>query len=176
MWCARRSTTSVGLSHRRTEAERTILVDGDPRLGLVVLLAMWGNQIVAGFAGAFVPATLDRMGVDPSVASSVFVHTLTDLCGFALLISPIRAWVRRRLAEALKKRTVVIHRGPPDDIIDVEATVTDPLLGSITVSDSESEFAFGVGFDFLIGEKFALRGEYESFEFDVISFGGVYRF
>jgi magnesium transporter len=54
--------------------------------GLVVLLAMWGNLIVAGFAGAFVPATLDRLGVDPSVASSVFVHTLTDLCGFFLLL------------------------------------------------------------------------------------------
>jgi len=63
-----------------------LVVNGDPRLGLVVLLAMWGNQVVAGFAGAFVPATLDRIGVDPSVASSVFVHTLTDLCGFFLLL------------------------------------------------------------------------------------------
>jgi magnesium transporter len=63
-----------------------LVVNGDPRLGLVVLLAMWGNQVVAGFAGALVPATLDRMGIDPSVASSVFVHTLTDLCGFFLLL------------------------------------------------------------------------------------------
>lgn len=62
------------------------LADQDPMLGLVVLLAMWGNQVVAGFAGAFVPHTLDRLGVDPSVASSVFVHTLTDLCGFFLLL------------------------------------------------------------------------------------------
>ena len=63
-----------------------LVPDGNPRLGVVVMLAMWGNQIVAGFAGAFVPATLDRIGVDPSVASSVFVHTLTDLCGFFLLL------------------------------------------------------------------------------------------
>ncbi len=63
-----------------------LVPDGNPRLGLVVMLAMWGNQVVAGFAGAFVPATLDRIGVDPSVASSVFVHTLTDLCGFFLLL------------------------------------------------------------------------------------------
>ncbi|NNF14447.1 MAG: magnesium transporter [Gemmatimonadetes bacterium] len=67
-------------------AALAIIVDGDPMLGLVVMMAMWGNQIVAGFAGAFVPATLDRLGVDPSVASSVFVHTLTDLCGFFLLL------------------------------------------------------------------------------------------
>jgi magnesium transporter len=64
----------------------SILAGGDPMLGLVVLLAMWGNQVVAGFAGAFIPTTLDRVGVDPSVASSVFVHTLTDLCGFFLLL------------------------------------------------------------------------------------------
>jgi magnesium transporter len=64
----------------------SFLVEGDLRLGLVVMLAMWGNQVVATFAGAFIPTTLDRIGVDPSVASSVFVHTLTDLCGFFLLL------------------------------------------------------------------------------------------
>jgi magnesium transporter len=63
-----------------------LVVGGDPMLGVVVLLAMWGNQVVAGFAGAFIPTALDRMGIDPSVASSVFVHTLTDLCGFFLLL------------------------------------------------------------------------------------------
>jgi len=58
----------------------------DPKLGLVVMVAMWGNQVAAGFAGAFIPTMLERAGVDPSVASSVFVHTLTDLCGFFLLL------------------------------------------------------------------------------------------
>jgi len=60
--------------------------------------------------------------------------------------------------------------------VDVESTITDPLLGTISVSDSESEFAFGAGFNYLIGQKFSLRGEYESFDYDVLSFGGVYRF
>jgi magnesium transporter len=55
-------------------------------LGFVVLLAMWGNLIVAGFAGSFVPTILHRFGVDPAVASSVFVHTFTDLVGFFLLL------------------------------------------------------------------------------------------
>ena len=59
----------------------------DPMLGLVVLLAMWGNQVVATVAGASIPTFLERVGVDPSVASSVFVHTLTDLFGFFLLLS-----------------------------------------------------------------------------------------
>lgn len=63
------------------------LVDGSPRMGVVVLLAMWCNVVVAGFAGALIPTVLDRMGVDPAVASSVFVHTLTDLVGFTMVLS-----------------------------------------------------------------------------------------
>jgi magnesium transporter len=59
---------------------------GNPALGLVVLMAMWGNLIVAGFAGSFVPTILNRFGFDPAVASSVFVHTFTDLIGFFLLL------------------------------------------------------------------------------------------
>ena len=62
------------------------LPNGNPMLGLVVLLAMWGNLIVAGFAGSFVPTFLNRLGVDPAVASSVFVHAFTDLVGFFLLL------------------------------------------------------------------------------------------
>lgn len=62
------------------------LVNGDPRMGLVVLGAMWANIIVAGFAGAMVPTVLHRLGADPAVASSVFVHTLTDLVGFSMVL------------------------------------------------------------------------------------------
>ena len=64
----------------------SFLVGGDPKLGFVVLFAMWGNLMVAGFAGSFVPTILNRFGVDPAVASSVFVHTFTDLIGFFLLL------------------------------------------------------------------------------------------
>ncbi len=58
----------------------------DPRLGVVVLLAMWGNIAMAGFAGSFIPTLLDRMGQDPAVASTVFLTALTDLTGFLLLL------------------------------------------------------------------------------------------
>jgi magnesium transporter len=63
----------------------TGLTMGWPAAG-VVLIAMWGNILVAGFAGAFVPSVLDRFGIDPAVASSVFVTTFTDLFGFLLLL------------------------------------------------------------------------------------------
>lgn len=57
-----------------------------PGFGLVVFLAMSGNLCVAGFAGAFIPILLNRVGVDPAIASSVFVTTFTDMVGFALLL------------------------------------------------------------------------------------------
>ncbi|MGD8496264.1 MAG: magnesium transporter [Gemmatimonadales bacterium] len=63
-----------------------IVIEGRALFGLVVLMAMWGNLIVACFAGAFIPIFLESVGVDPAVASSVFVTTLTDLCGFFLLL------------------------------------------------------------------------------------------
>jgi len=56
------------------------------RFGAVVLMAMWGNMVVASFAGAFIPIFLESVGVDPAVASSVFVTALTDLSGFMLLL------------------------------------------------------------------------------------------
>jgi magnesium transporter len=62
------------------------LMGEGPRLGVVVFLAMVGNLVVAGFAGAFIPLVLERMGIDPAVASSIFVTTFTDVCGFLLLL------------------------------------------------------------------------------------------
>ena len=50
---------------------------------------------------------------------------LTDICGFALLVPPVRHWVRRRLSEAFKKRMVVMHNGQHDSFIDVPATGRD---------------------------------------------------
>lgn len=66
------------------------LLGGHPKLGLVVFLAMSGNLFVAGFAGAFTPMLLERVGVDPAVASSIFVTTFTDICGFTLLLGLAR--------------------------------------------------------------------------------------
>ena len=63
-----------------------LLLGGDPMLGLVVLLAMWGNLVVAGFLGSFVPALMHRFGYDPAVSSSMFVTPFTDMCGFLFLL------------------------------------------------------------------------------------------
>ncbi len=63
-----------------------LLPETGPMFGLVVMIAMWGNLIVASTLGAFFPIVLERFGIDPAVASSVFVTTFTDLFGFLLLL------------------------------------------------------------------------------------------
>jgi magnesium transporter len=63
-----------------------MLVKGDFRLGVVVMVAMWLNLTVGSFAGAFVPIVLERFGIDPAIASSMFVTAFTDMCGFLLLL------------------------------------------------------------------------------------------
>jgi magnesium transporter len=68
------------------------LIGQGAKLGLVVFLAMSGNLMVAGFAGAFIPIVLERMGIDPAVASSIFVTTFTDVCGFLLLLG-LAGWL-----------------------------------------------------------------------------------
>lgn len=54
----------------------------NPGLGVVIALAMIVNMIAAGTAGILIPLTLNRFKVDPAVASSVFVTTVTDVVGF----------------------------------------------------------------------------------------------
>jgi magnesium transporter len=58
------------------------LIFGDPRLGVVLGIAMIVNQIVAALGGVLVPLTLERLGLDPALASGTFVTTLTDVMGF----------------------------------------------------------------------------------------------
>jgi magnesium transporter len=54
----------------------------DAALGGVIAAAMVINMLVAALSGILVPLGFDRMGVDPAVASSVFVTTITDVVGF----------------------------------------------------------------------------------------------
>ena len=51
-------------------------------LGGIIAGAMVINMIVAGLSGVVLPILLDRWGVDPAVASGVFVTTVTDVVGF----------------------------------------------------------------------------------------------
>jgi len=55
---------------------------GDPRIGVLLALAMTINLFVAGMAGTLIPLALRAMKIDPALASTVFITTLTDVFGF----------------------------------------------------------------------------------------------
>lgn len=55
---------------------------GSPMLGVVLGIAMIGNLFVAGLAGIMIPIALDKLKVDPALASGAFVTTVTDVVGF----------------------------------------------------------------------------------------------
>ena len=54
----------------------------DPTLSLIISISMVLNMIVAGLFGILVPITLKNFNIDPAIASSVFVTTITDVIGF----------------------------------------------------------------------------------------------
>jgi magnesium transporter len=51
-------------------------------LGGVMAVAMVINMIMAGLAGILIPIGLDKINIDPALASSIFVTTITDVIGF----------------------------------------------------------------------------------------------
>ena len=58
------------------------LMQGNPFLGAILGMAMIINMFVAAIAGTLIPLALRAMRVDPALASSVFITTLTDVFGF----------------------------------------------------------------------------------------------
>ena len=59
---------------------------GSPALGYVIAVAMVVNMVVAGLAGTGIPILLERVGVDPALASGAFVTTVTDVVGFFVFL------------------------------------------------------------------------------------------
>jgi magnesium transporter len=71
---------------------------GDWVLGLILAAAMVINMFVAAVAGTLIPLGLRAMKVDPALASSVFITTLTDVFGFLSflgLATAFRAFLQR---------------------------------------------------------------------------------
>ena len=58
------------------------LMQGTPWMGVILALAMIINMFVAATAGTLIPLALRALKVDPALASSVFITTLTDVFGF----------------------------------------------------------------------------------------------
>ena len=67
------------------------LWSGDVSIGLVMAAAMAVTMVVAGLAGAAIPFGLSRTGIDPAVASGVFLTTITDVVAFFAFLG-LAAW------------------------------------------------------------------------------------
>ena len=63
----------------------------DLSLGIVLAIAMILNMVVAGLAGILIPLGLNKLGIDPAIASTVFLTTITDVVGFLSFLG-LAAW------------------------------------------------------------------------------------
>jgi magnesium transporter len=63
-----------------------------PGLGVVIGLAMLCNMMAAALGGILIPLALNRLRVDPAVASSPFVTTVTDVVGFFAFLTIATVW------------------------------------------------------------------------------------
>lgn len=54
----------------------------DPFLGFVIAAAMTVNLFMGAVAGVFIPAFLEKVGVDPALAGGVALTTVTDVVGY----------------------------------------------------------------------------------------------
>ena len=74
---------------------------GSAILGVVVGVAMVLNMVMAGLSGVLVPYTLRALKVDPALASSIMVTTVTDVAGFFFFLGLAHSFFERfaRLAK-----------------------------------------------------------------------------
>lgn len=64
-----------------------LLWQGNPWLGIVVGMAMMVNTIVAVSLGGTLPLIMRQFKLDPALASGPILTTVTDMCGFFLVLS-----------------------------------------------------------------------------------------
>ena len=59
---------------------------GMPLLGIIIGAAMIINLVVACLSGILIPLLLDKTGIDPAIASTVVLTTITDIFGFFVFL------------------------------------------------------------------------------------------
>ena len=64
-----------------------ILWKGNPWLGIVIGMAMFVNTIIAVSIGGTLPLIMRGLKLDPALASGPILTTVTDMCGFFLVLS-----------------------------------------------------------------------------------------
>jgi magnesium transporter len=66
---------------------------GNSTLGLVLGAAILVNLLCAALAGLSIPLLLDRLGIDPALAGSVILTTVTDVMGFFAFLGLATLWL-----------------------------------------------------------------------------------
>ena len=54
----------------------------DNLLGIIIASAMIINLVIAGLVGTLIPISLNKINIDPALASGVILTTITDVFGF----------------------------------------------------------------------------------------------
>jgi len=62
-------------------------------LGVIIAIAMIVNMISAALAGILIPLGLQKLNIDPAIASSTFVTTVTDVVGFFVFLGLAALWI-----------------------------------------------------------------------------------
>jgi magnesium transporter len=70
------------------------LFKADPMIGVLLGIAMVINLFVAATAGTLIPLGLKAAGIDPALASTVFITTFTDVAGFASFLGLATMYLR----------------------------------------------------------------------------------
>ncbi len=66
---------------------------GNPYLGLIIFAAMILNLLIAGLFGFLIPITLQALGIDPALASAIFLTTATDVFGFFVFLGLAKIFI-----------------------------------------------------------------------------------
>ena len=63
------------------------LLGVEPKIGMIVTIALVSVIIIASLIGTFIPLLLDKLGIDPALATGPFITTSNDICGILIYFS-----------------------------------------------------------------------------------------
>lgn len=64
----------------------SVMFFDDTSIGIVVAIAMLLNLLIAPLTGVLLPISLRKLGIDPALAGSVLLTTVTDVVGYAAVL------------------------------------------------------------------------------------------
>ena len=86
MWKEMRFGLLHGAIAGALSAAMALAITRNEWLAAVVFCAMLGNIVLAATVGSFLPLLMRRLGIDPALASAIWLTTFTDIMGFLLLL------------------------------------------------------------------------------------------